>query len=100
MLTKSKDRIPNMNIFKKLFGKANAPTGTFRVWYREEAMAKKVVAPDPTGLHPDLRVMLAYLNKPTAEHIAILDAVERGKYKIVPSTNPNGDEGFDLVIFY
>jgi ankyrin repeat protein len=73
-----------------------------KVWYRNKASAEKVVADDPSGFRPELRVLLAYMQKSgnltEADHFDVMDAVEHGRYKIVPSTN-NGDEGFDLIFF-
>ena len=70
---------------------------TFGMWFKHESEAKKVVAHDPSGLYPDLLVRVSFAR---ADATAIVDAVKRGKYKIVPSTHPQGGEGFDLVIFY
>lgn len=93
-----------MGFFEKLFGKADTPTRAFRVWFKEKALAMKYVANDPTGLYPDLLMLLSFQaiqgnGVSDAEHIAIIGAVKKGKYKIVPSVN-NGNNGFDLVIFY
>lgn len=72
-----------------------------KVWYRNKADAEQVVAQDPAGLRPHLRVLLAHMERvekqiSEADHSAIMDAVQHGRYKIVPSTN-KGDKGFDLI---
>ena len=94
-----------MNIFKKLFEKADesAPMRQLKVWYKDKDEAKKVVADDPSGLRPRLLMLLSMMELTAgltpADSSAISDAVEAGRYKIVPSIN-KGDEGFDLIFYF
>jgi hypothetical protein len=85
-----------MSIFDKLFGKAetSTPTRQWKVWCKDRALAKKYVE---DKMH--LTMLLAMARLSPAEMVAIENGASSGKYKIVPSNN-NGDQGFDLVIFY
>jgi hypothetical protein len=78
------------------------PKVLWKVWYKHKAQAEKVVAHDPTGLQADLLVLLAHAENEgeitRAENLAVMDAVKRRSYAIVPATH-NGNEGFDLIFF-
>ena len=48
----------------------------------------------PPAFWPELRMTLAHMQcwggLTTADVVAVMDAVKHGRYKIVPSTNPDG----------
>jgi hypothetical protein len=78
-----------------LFGKREAESGQWSVWFRNRAEAMAYAT-------DEIRLMMLLGMAPdcsTDKAAAIVNAAARGRYKIVKRIN-GGDEGFDLVIFY
>ena len=90
-----------MGLFEKLFGKGNSQSRQWSVWFNDRARAKEYVDDEMK-----FQMLLAAQGRMGGgrvisgeEAFAISTAVAKGKYKIVPKAY-DGQEGFDLVVFY